>query len=267
MLTAHRWHDADSVRALLLGFTAFCLTSSALYLVNDYMDREADRLHPTKKKRPFASGELAPWTMFPAVTALTGVAAFIAYGLPIHFALFLVAYAVLTLVYSFWIKRLVLLDVIVLAALFTVRLFAGAALISVLVSPWLRAFSMFIFVSLAFAKRYAELYDLRAARGEKALGRGYHAADLEMIGVIGPVCGIASVLIAALYLNSEAVQALYQRPDQLWMTCVLLLYWISRVWLLAHRGDLHQDPVVFALKDPPSYVVGILTIIILISAI
>jgi 4-hydroxybenzoate polyprenyltransferase len=164
-------------------------------------------------------------------------------------------------------KKIAVLDVVVLASFYALRLFAGSLAISVPISHWLLAFSMFIFLSLAFAKRFSELYSLRGRNEEKAKGRGYYASDLEQVAQLGSSSGYISALVMALYLNSSEVAKLYSNPKLLWLICPLLLYWIGRIWILAHRGQLHEDPIVFALKDRVSYIVGAVTLAIILIAI
>ncbi|HJU40284.1 MAG TPA: hypothetical protein VJ724_11975, partial [Tahibacter sp.] len=176
-------------------------------------------------------------------------------------------YYALTLAYSLHLKRVVMLDVVVLAALYTVRIIGGAAAIGGGLSFWLLAFSMFLFLSLAMLKRYTELAALQNGPTNKASGRGYTVDDVPLIQSLGGSSGYLSVLVLALYINSTASEALYHRPQILWLLCPLLLYWISRVWLVAHRGGMHDDPVVFALVDTVSRIVLVLCAIVVAGAI
>jgi len=256
LLTAHRLLDPGALRIGLHAFAAFCLMASAVYLANDLIDLEDDRRHPRKKSRPLAAGELrveAAWGLIPVLVVASTL---VALHLTPDFVVLLGAYVAANVAYSFGLKRVALVDVFVLAGLYTVRILAGAAAAAVVVSHWLLAFSLFVFLSLAFAKRFVEVSNV-AARAETGIpGRGYLAADGAMIATLGAAAGYLSVLVFALYITSREVVVLYRSPAILWFAVPLLLYWISRVWLLAHRGELHEDPVVFALSDVQSYIVG-----------
>ena len=173
----------------------------------------------------------------------------------------------LTCAYSFGLKGKVIIDAMALAGLYTLRVIAGAAAASVPLSFWLLLFSVFLFLSLAFVKRYAELDSLRRQKRLRAAGRGYHVEDLAVLQSLGTSAGYLSVLVLALYINSPEVAALYERPKMIWLLCVLVLYWVSRVWMKAQRGEMHDDPVVFALKDKISLAVGVLAVITTLSAI
>lgn len=247
--------EAQVARALLFAIIAFSLTASGNYLVNDLIDRDADRRHPQKRLRAIASGRL------PASVALVVGPLLMATGLGIAFVLInrpfglmLIGYVLLAIAYSKFFKRLLLLDVIVLALLYALRLLAGGAAVDVAVSSWLLVFSLFFFVSLAFAKRLAEVDVFAASGATGGSARAYVAADRAAFASAGPAAGLLSVLVMALYVSSAEIRAHYARPDVLWLLCPLLLYWILRVWFVALRGELHHDPVVFALRDGASYV-------------
>ena len=257
LVTAHQIFNAQLLGQAALAFVAFGLCASSVYLTNDMLDLAADRRHHRKRFRPFASGAL-PLKLGFAVTPLFLLAGLaVALLLPPTFFLLLVGYLILTVSYSFYIKQVALLDVILLAGLYTVRIVGGAAATLIVVSPWLLAFSMFFFLSLAFVKRFSELRALHAQGDTNAKARGYVVGDLEQLASLGAASGYISVLVMALYISSDAVMMLYSVPGALWLICPLMLYWISRVWLLARRGEMHDDPVVFALKDRVSYAVGI----------
>jgi len=181
------------------------------------------------------------------------------------FAAVTLAYLLLTTTYSWWVKRMALLDVFFLAGLYTIRLVAGHTATDIAYSAWLLMFSMFIFLSLALVKRYVELNSARlAGKNESApTGRGYEQDDLAVVVSLGTGSGYLAALVLALYVNSQQVVTLYAHPNLLLLVCPLLLYWISRVWLLAHRGRMHDDPVVFALRDPTSYAIGTMAVIVL----
>jgi 4-hydroxybenzoate polyprenyltransferase len=267
LATAHRLGDIASIEQALFAFLSFGLCASSVYLLNDMLDLEVDRQHPRKCKRPFASGSLSLLMGFALVPLLLLATAISAVGLPHMFWLVLAIYYALTIAYSFGLKRVVLVDTITLAGLYTIRIVAGAMAVDVVLSFWLLLFSMFLFISLALVKRYAELDAMQRQGKLKAAGRGYHIEDLPILHSLGTASGYLCVLVLALYINSPAVELLYRHPQVIWFLCVLLLYWISRVWLMAHRGKMHEDPVIFALKDRVSLAVGMLACITVFIAI
>jgi len=258
LLTAHRVDDPGALAHGAAAFVALCLVASAVYVINDLVDLAHDRTHPRKRSRPLAAGTLPLQFGLIAAPALLVAGFAVAIALSRPFAQLVGAYFALTLTYSFYLKRVAILDVIVLSLLYTVRVLAGAAAIPVPVSFWLLAFATFFFLSLAMAKRYVELESLAAAGVTEPAGRGYAASDAPMIASLGTGAGLVSVLVLALYIDSPRVAPLYRSPELLWPLCLLLLFWIARVWLFAHRGSLHDDPVVFALKDRPSLAVALL---------
>ena len=263
MIAAQVWMQPGALRASGLGIVAFCLAASGAYLINDLTDIEADRRHPLKKHRPFAAGDLQPSIGYVAGPVLLLVGLALAFSsLNTLFGMILLIYIVLALAYSLVLKRQLLVDVIVLAGLYAIRLLAGGAAVGVEVSTWLLAFSMFFFLSIAFAKRLIEL-DFADAENS---GRAYNAIDTNAIRVAGPACGLLSILVLALYISSDVVSGLYAEPRWLWILCLLMMYWILRVWFLAMRGTLHHDPVLFALRDKISYLVGIGTLLVLYMA-
>ncbi len=221
-----------------------------------------------KRNRPFASGSLdvrIGLLLFP--TLLVSVFLVTLFVLPIEFLGVLVVYYIVTLLYSFKLKRMVMVDVITLAILYTIRIVAGGVVLGLDLTFWLLAFSMFIFLSLAMVKRYAELYEAREAGLKATRGRGYHPSDVEIISSLGTASGYLSVLVLSLYINETSTAAMYHHPMLIWLAVPLLLYWISRTWMITHRGLMHDDPVVFAMKDRVSQVVGILFISIFWLAI
>jgi len=250
---AHRL-DAATLETAALAFLAMGLTASAVYVGNDVVDRERDRRHPRKRYRPFASGALP--IGFGAVLgpALLAAAGLVARQLPLELGALLLGYVAVNVAYTALLKRVVVLDVLVLAGLYTARIYAGAFATGVPVSEWLATFAMFLFFSLALLKRASELL---LVDGDVA-GRGYRASDRDPVFALGAASGYISVLVLALYLSSRDVARLYSTPRWLWLLCPLLLYWISRLWILARRGEVHDDPVLHALRDPVSYGVGAL---------
>jgi len=267
LLAAHSARNMDSFVSVLLAVVAFCLCASSVYILNDLLDLEADRAHARKHKRPFASGDLPIVIGLALCPVLLIVGVLIALSLPQKFQLVFATYYVLTCAYSFGLKGKVIIDAMALAGLYTLRVIAGAAAASVPLSFWLLLFSVFLFLSLAFVKRYAELDSLRRQQRLRAAGRGYHVEDLQVLQSLGTSAGYLSVLVLALYINSPEVAALYARPKMIWLLCVLVLYWVSRVWMKAQRGEMHDDPVVFALKDRISVAIGVLAVITTVSAI
>lgn len=264
---AHRVLEPAPLRSTLFAFLAFSLGASAVYILNDLLDVEADRHHPIKRRRPFASGELSLAAGFAMIPLLLLPSVGIALFLPRPFLFVLLLYFGLTTAYSLLLKEVVLVDVLVLAGLYTLRIIAGSAASGVPVSQWLLAFSMFVFLSLAAVKRYAELRRLdQEERDSKLRGRGYLAGDLELIAPMGLSAGYVAVLVLALYISSEDVVDLYHRSVLLWFCCPLMLYWISRIWLLAHRGQVEDDPLSFAVRDPTTWLVTLLGIGILVAA-
>lgn len=258
LLAAHQIGEIHELLTVTLAFIAFSLCASAVYMVNDLLDLESDRMHPNKRQRPFASG-LVP-IQYGAMLAPLCIVIGFGLGLMIShaFAAWLFLYLVLTLAYTLYLKRMILLDCLLLATLYTIRIIAGAAAVLVPLSFWLLAFSIFIFLSLAFVKRYAELQMQALAGNDHAPGRGYAVSDAPLVQTLGVAAGYAAVLVLALYLHSETVMQLYTRPEFIWFAVPLMLFWVSWVWLKAHRGQMHDDPIVFAIKDRASLVVGVL---------
>jgi 4-hydroxybenzoate polyprenyltransferase/phosphoserine phosphatase len=252
----------------LLGFVSFGLCASSVYLVNDLFDLEADRVHERKRHRPIASGELSLvaaglW----AVGLLIASFGLAALALPPLFVLMLFGYWVVTNAYSLDLKRRVNVDVIALAVLYTMRLLAGSAIIMVRPSFWILAFSVFLFFSLAAVKRLAELGNLRKTQvSAQAAGRGYHTGDIPVLMAQGTAAGQVAVLVFALYIN-ESAAAHFSRSEALWMICPLMLLWINRVWMKANRGELSEDPVVFALRDSFSRGAAVLAALCVLVAI
>ncbi len=267
MLLAHVMGDTHRLLAAALGFVSFSCAASATYLLNDLLDMEADRSHIRKRSRPFSSGDLSGKAGAALMVGFLAVSGVIASFEPPRFAFALGLYFVTTLAYSFVLKKLALLDVITLAGLYTVRLFAGAAATSVPLSPWFEVFSLFFFLSLAIVKRYGELRNLRQSGAIPRHGRGYQVGDIEQLRSFGTAAGYASVVVFSLYINNPEITRLYRHPHWLWLMAPLLIYWISRIWLLAHRGELDEDPVVFALTDRWSPVFALIALVVLRGAL
>lgn len=267
-LTPQEVGDPQKLLTALLAFVALSLVASGGYVVNDLLDLEADRAHPVKRRRPFASGALpVGWGIAMAAgLALAGASVAVLATPPGYWAV-IGTYLVLTFSYSLWLKRQLLLDVIVLAGLYTLRVIGGAQAVAIDLTPWLLAFSLFIFLSLAFAKRYSELH-LMASRQENQLrGRAYQVGDLDLVAMLGATSGYLSVLVLCLYINSEHVRVLYDRVEGLWFLVPILLYWVSRIWFLAKRGQLPGDPVAFAVRDPVSWLSGALMALVFLLSV
>ncbi len=257
LAAAQKILDPALILPACLAFLCFSLCASGLYLFNDLLDLPADRRHPKKKERPFASGSL------PIHIGLLGhplliIGSFLLawLTLPLAFLNILILYAVTTITYSIYLKKLMMVDVLTLAGLYTLRVLAGGVAVGISVSSWLLAFSLFFFLSLAFAKRHGELQIRKVSTYQGIERRAYIGGDKEILGTMGTISGYMSVLVLALYINGQEVLSSYQNPEILWLTCPLLLYWISRTWLLAHRGNLDDDPLVVAFRDPRSYFIA-----------
>ncbi len=269
LLAGHHYGDPSSVRDALLAVLCFGLCASSVYVLNDLLDLRDDRHHARKRDRPFAAGRLSIRSGLLAFPVLLAMAFGLAlWRLPLAFVAALATYYILTLVYSLVLKRYMVADVIALATLYTLRVLAGVAAIDSTLSFWLLAFSMFIFLSLALVKRYAELVQVQAGgRDGKARGRGYFTADLPMLSSLGAAAGYLAVLVLAFYINDPRTTTLYRHPQVIWLACPLLLAWVSRVWMITHRGGMHHDPVVFASRDRASLAIAASIVLIFWSAL
>lgn len=264
LVTSHRLADPANLVQGVLAFTAFCFTASAIYVVNDLFDIQSDRAHPRKRLRPFAAGHLSvPVGVLLSALLLSAGLLIGLLAASSAFLMVLILYIVTTTVYSAWAKRQPVLDVLMLASLYVLRVVAGGVATGIEISNWLLAFALFLFLSLAFVKRYTELL---TQNGDMP-GRGYQAVDGPWMLSIGTSAGYMAVVILALYVNSADVVALYSRPRVLWLLCAVLLHWIMRTWLRAGRRQIHDDPVVEALKDRASYVAALLGVLVLLAAI
>ena len=259
-------HNPSTLGALLLGFFAFCFTASAVYVINDLVDLPADRAHPRKRLRPFASGELSAATgLVMAGGLLLGASILGALTGNLLFLGVLALYLLLTFAYSLWLKRKLLVDVLTLAGLYTIRIVAGGAATGIVLSPWLLGFSMFLFLALAAVKRQAELID-QMATGRESSGRAYKVEDLPVLLGMALAASHAAVLVMALYISSDDVQALYARPELLWFVCPLMLYWLLRMVMMTHRGYMTDDPIVFAAKDRVSLLAIASSVVVVVAA-
>jgi len=270
LLLAQRWGEWNVWLTAMLAFATFCLAASGVYLINDILDIEADRKHPSKKTRPFAAGTLSlSFGIMLAAVLFVAALGISAAFFSLAAVLIIVGYALLSISYSLWLKRFVIVDVLVLSGLYTLRILGGGLATNTVVSRWLLAFSGFFFLSLAFAKRYTELHQLSLNSGprQEAAGRGYRVQDLSLLETLGPTSGYMAVLVLALYINSEQMARYYANPWALWLICPVLVYWISRVWFFAKRGELHDDPVIFALGDLISWVIALLVVVFALLAV
>lgn len=251
----------------LIGFILYGLCASGLYIFNDLLDLHSDREHPWKRERPFASGDLSIPQGLIAAALLVSAALGLGFLLNVQFGMALVGYSALTMLYSFYLKKLALLDVFVLSSFYSFRILAGALISATPLSQWFLVFSMFLFLSLAMAKRYSEL--LHAGNLVKAgnSGRGYHTGDRELLLALGVGSSFSAVVILSLYVHSQDVRLLYSSPEVLTLLCPIVLYWLGRVWLQAHRGELREDPVTLAIRDPVSYGVALASAAIIAGSI
>lgn len=261
LVLSHQVQDVPKLLGTGLGMVAFCFCASAVYLLNDLVDREADRQHPRKHRRPIASGALPVEVATVAIFVLGAVAVVLgavmtwARHWDPWFAVWLLGYAGLTTAYSFWLKKIALVDAVTLAGLYTLRIKAGGAASNIWVSPWLLAFSLLIFLGLAFLKRYVELRSIQAASGRWAQGRGYQVGDIRLIRWLGVAMSVGAAIMMGVYTQSEFVreQKLYARPWLLLGVCPVLLAWTGWMWWSAHRLRFRDDPVLYAVRDPASY--------------
>ncbi len=265
MFTAHQITSAN-IFLSILAFLAFSLVASSVYLLNDLLDLQSDRAHPRKRFRPFAAGDVSLRTGAWMSVGLLVVGFVIATLIGGPFLLVMLGYYLVTLAYSAFLKRKAILDICTLAGLYTLRIVAGGAALSIPISVWLLAFSVFFFFALASIKRQAELVDAKAASKLGAKGRDYRVEDIVLVSQMAVSSGFASVLVLALYLNSPVVQELYDTPELMWGMCLVLLYWLNRAVWKAHRGEMEDDPLIFALTDPISRVALLVMLAVGIAA-
>ncbi len=266
LAVAHRSPDVDLLFRTCVAFVAFGLIASSVYLLNDLIDLPEDRHHPHKRERPFATGALSPLWGLLSSPVLCGLGLLTGLLLPLPFVATLAAYWAANLVYSLWLKQVPILDVIVLAGFYIARIIGGSAAIAVRPSPWLVAFSTFLFVSLALVKRYGELVTLAIVDGKESRARGYLDTDKELLASMGAASGYVAVLVLAIFISTGAAEIQYARHQLIWLLCPTLLFWISYVWLTAHRGQMYDDPLVFTLRDRVSRMAIIAAALILLAA-
>ena len=232
-----------------MAFLAFSFAASATYVVNDLWDLESDRAHPRKRLRPFASAAIPIFNGLAMAVLLLIVALLLAWGVSLAFFLVLILYILLTSIYSWMLKEYVLIDVLMLAILYTLRIFAGSVAIGVSTSSWLLAFSIFIFLSLALIKRCSELVSLGSSGGVVTRGRDYRVTDLVVLWPLGVGAALSSVVVFGLFITTPETQARYATPAMLWFVAIGLIYWLARLWIKTSRGEMHDDPVIYAVKD------------------
>jgi 4-hydroxybenzoate polyprenyltransferase len=265
LVASHQFLHPKLVLESSLSFLLFSLCSSAQYILNDLVDLEADRQHPTKRRRPFASGDLplaAGFVAPPIMLALSLLAAILFSKLA---AVVLGAYFVLSFSYSLYFKKVILLDAFILSGLYTLRIVVGQLVTGVAFSIWLLSFAFFLFLSLAFSKRWAELNNVERTNS-KIVGRGYRVEDIAQINLFGVCSAFLSAVVFILYLQSDKVRELYRQPQLLWLLSPIYLYWVSRLWIRSSRGEVGEDPILFVLKDPVTYVVVAVSGVIMMAA-
>lgn len=261
-----RLGDWPATVSILLAFVAMCLLASVTYIINDMLDLQADRQNTTKVKRALASTRVSLVKGAKVSGLLLCILLLIVLFLPAEFNLVLLSYTVLTLLYSFVFKQFVLLDVCVIASLHTMRVIGGTVAIAAEWSFWLLAFSMFIFFSLALAKRVAELMNLAKVNKAGSLGRDYQVGDIPVLQSIGICAGYLSVLIVALYIQSDKVRVMYSTPEVLWLVCPIIMYWVGRIWIKTARGEMHEDPIIFAMRDRISLHIVVMIASVVVTA-
>lgn len=268
IILAHRYREPETLLAAFIAFVCFGLTASSVYLLNDLMDIAQDRRHPTKRNRPFASGRL-PIAAGLALLPLTlGGAFLLAKLLPPVFMLVLGLYVTMNLAYTFYLKRKLLVDVLALASAYTLRILGGEAAATIDASFWLLAFSTFLFLSLALVKRYVELDTLAAEADDpkRVMGRGYRIGDLDMLSQLGVASAFSAVMVLALYVDGQGRMGLYKTPEFIWLVCPIVLYVMGRIWVLAKRRELPDDPVFFIIRDWRSHLMGLIVIGVMLAA-
>ncbi len=264
---SHEYTDSRLDFAALMAFLSFSFCASSIYVLNDLVDLPSDRHHRSKRNRPLAAGALSiPEGIVLSIASLSLAIVLAVSWVNLPFVWVLLGYVGLTTAYTFVLKQRMIVDVLTLASLFTYRVMAGGVAVDVVLSPWLLAFSIFFFTSLAFVKRYSELIQIGSDDPQSLKGRNYVPADIPIITSVGPAAGLLAVLVFALYINSPAMVVYYSRPEALWGICLILVYWITRIWFLAARDRMHDDPVLFAVKDKISLAAGALVVVCLLVA-
>lgn len=266
IITSQQISNPAALKNALIMFCCFSAVASFGYIFNDLLDLQSDRAHPTKRNRPFASGALSAQQGMLIGSGLLLIAIIGCYFLPTPATWALAGYLALTLGYSTYLKTKLMLDVVSLGGLFTLRVIGGAAAIQSELSFYLLIFSIFLFSSLGMVKRFAELHNLQTANKLSARGRGYRVEDMAPVKIIGISLGYMSVFIMGLYINSPLITEYYSNPKVIWFLIPLLTYWLGRLWIIANRGEVHEDPLIFAVKDSTSLLVAAISAVILVIA-
>lgn len=267
LIAAHAFGDTRSLLLVVGGFIAFTFMASSVYLLNDLLDLRSDRLHARKSQRPLAAGRILPLGALAVSAALAVIALVGSAFIGVEFTVVLVLYAILTCLYSFWLKRVTLVDVIVLAMLYMIRILAGAVITNIALSFWFTGVTLFLFISLALVKRFTELSrHIPTADEHRIPGRGYSASDSMVILPLGIGSGMAVLILLAIYLQSDAVATLYPSAAILWLVIPTMFYWIGNIWIQAGRGTIHDDPIIFALRNRASLISAGLVAVLFISA-
>jgi 4-hydroxybenzoate polyprenyltransferase len=264
IVTSHRLGHWPTLRAGLISMVAFSFAASAIYIINDLLDIPDDRLHARKRRRPFAAGDLTPQSGVWAAVLCSGLAVTTGAMIPVAARYLLLLYVVMTIAYSVRFKRFLIADLMLLVGFYLLRVLYGGMATGITVSVWLLAFSLFFFLSLAFVKRLSELRIQQTSH--RLPGRAYGPEDVNLIGSLAGSSAYSSVLVFALYINSQEVIPLYHRPQILWAICAALIYWLSRLILISNRGHLHDDPIVFAFRDRASLVTGFVIALLIYAA-
>lgn len=266
MLTAFSFLDVGKLVDSAVAFLAFSLAASATYVVNDLWDLDSDRMHPRKRRRPLASADVSIVSALVVSASCLVVGVVLAGMLSTHFLSMLVLYLVITSSYSWVLKQYVLIDVIVLSLLYTLRIIAGSVAIGVTTSTWLLAFSVFLFLSLALVKRCSELVSLEISGAIATSGRDYRVTDLTVLWPLGVGAAMSAVVVFGLFISSPETAGRYATPLALWLVALGLIYWLARLWIKTARGEMHDDPVVYAIKDKGSRIVVLFMAATMIAA-
>lgn len=264
--SAHLWSKAEVYPKVAMAFFAFSFFASFIYIINDIFDLRDDRKHRSKKYRPLACAKISIPKGVVVALLLCGTATFLSLKVSLEFSLVMLLYLIMTTLYTLFLKKMALIDVVILSCLFTIRIFSGAVAVDVYLSFWIISFSLFLFISLALVKRYTELLHLKSEGKELSFGRGYFSSDMPALLAMGCASGYLSVMVFSLYIHSDQVKTLYAYPELLWGVCPILIYWISYIWLTTCRGKMRDDPIVFAMKNPTSLAVLLLTGVVFFMA-
>ena len=266
LLTAFSFMEMEKLTTMVVAFLAFSLAASATYMVNDLWDLENDRAHPRKRLRPFASAKIPILHGLAVAGSSLGLALLLAFAVSQSFFLMLLLYLVLTSAYSWVLKEYVLVDVLMLSLLYTLRILAGAVAIGIATSSWLLAFSVFMFLSLALVKRCSELVSLDQVGKEATRGRDYRVSDLVVLWPLGVGAALSAVVVFGLFISAPETQVRYATPHLLWLVAIGLIYWLARLWIKTSRGEMHDDPVIYAIKDKGSRTTVLAMVVTMLAA-